>query len=93
MRNIYWSVQSGGRYVTDPPARLVIDEYHKKNRVHLNPTNASLQRLIKLSEHHGVEIEDGLVTAYGSVKRQQQVGADTCGRCDTPHSGECPDFL
>lgn len=68
MRNIYWSIQSSGLYSTDPKARLIIDEYHKKDRVHSNPTNNSLQRLIRLSEYFGVEIADGQITVYGSLK-------------------------
>lgn len=70
MRNtIFWHVKSAGRYVTDPPARLIIDEYGKKNRVHIDPTNSSLQRLINLSKYHGAEIIDGIIEVYGGVKR------------------------
>lgn len=70
---IFWHIKSAGRYVTDPPARLIIDEYHKKNRIHINPTNASLQRLINLSQYHGAEINDGIIEIYGGVKRDASI--------------------
>jgi len=67
-RNTYWRLISGGHYVTDPPARLSIDEYHKPTRVYIDITNARLQRLIHLSLYHGAEIEDGQITVYGGIK-------------------------
>jgi len=68
--NIYWNLEGGGLYLTDPPSRLIIDEYHKKNRVHKSITNHSLQRLIKISLYHAVEIDDGRITVYGAIQRR-----------------------
>jgi hypothetical protein len=67
-RNIYWHLNNGGLYTTDPPAILVIDEPKKKLRTYRNITNDSLQRLIKISLYHGAEINDGQIEVYGAIK-------------------------
>jgi len=68
---IFWRIRSGGRYITDPLAVLVINEAGQINREYVDPTNASLQRIIYLSHYHGVEIEDGIIEVYGGIKRDK----------------------
>lgn len=68
-KNIFWELTSGGFSMTDPPSRLVIDEFKMKNRVYTDITNCSLQRIIKISKYHGIEITDGQIVVYGTINR------------------------
>jgi hypothetical protein len=67
--DIFWKLESGGIRVSDPVAAVTIKGPDKWPRRYGRPSNASIQRLINLSngKRIGVELEDGKVTVYGLI--------------------------
>jgi hypothetical protein len=71
MRKAFWKLNSGGMWMTsDRPAKVTIKEKGKKGRIYNRPSNASIQRLIKLSNNKcvGIELEDSTVVVYATIK-------------------------
>lgn len=70
-QTVHWELFGGGIYITDPPLRIVMKNNAMiKISEHKYITQASFDRLTRISTHWGVELLDNIVI-YGMVKRPE----------------------